>query len=509
MENGESNAAFALGRFDQYLYPFWRADLEAGRSRGELLELAACVWVKLNEFGDLGFASKVLNLTIGGSDADGGDCVNDLSYACLELMEWFQSTTPSLSVRWHPGIDREFFRRALKLATLGCGQPAIYGDPAAKGAMESAGVAQADAAGVVPGGCVELGLQGCCNPWVGNFFNLPKCLELALHEGVDPQTGERVGPATGAPATFDELLAAYDEQVAHGVALLADSENICDRLAAEYIPYPFLSALVDDCIERGRDITDGGARYNFTEDQGVGIAHVVDSLLNVRQLVYERREMTLDELVAKLDTGFADNEPLRRRLQLMRPAYGHGDGEAAELARCVVHGFFDAVERFTNPRGGPHRPGLLVWTLYHDWADRVGALPDGRRRGDALVSSIGPRAEARPDSPTSVLRDVTAFDHWHCAGGLTLNLRFDRKSVSSEDGIEALANLLRTYFERGGMQAQINVIDSDLLRSAQAEPQTHADLVVRVSGFAARFIDLDPRMQDEIIEREELTATST
>lgn len=505
MEEGESTAAFALGRFDQYLFPFWSRDLAARCARDALMELVTCFWVKLNEFSGL----QVLNLTIGGSDADGNDCVNDLSFACLEIMEEMRTQAPSLSVRWHPGIDREFYRRALRLATSGIGQPAFYNDPAAKKAMEHSGVSPRDAADVVPGGCVELGVQGCCYPWVGNFFNLAKCLELALHDGKEPRTGQQIGPATGAPQdmdTFDTLLDAYQKQVDHAIALMARSDNTTDRLAAEHNPYPFLSSLVGDCIERAKDITAGGARYNFTEVQGVGVPHVVDSLLNVRRIVYENREMDLAVLLAKADAGFEGDEPLRRRLQLMRPAYGDGTEETSALARRVAHGFFDAVDRSVNPRGGPHRPGLLVWTLYDIWANCVGPLPDGRRRGEALASSIGPRGEAPIESPTSIIRDATSFDHWRCAGSLTLNLRFDKSSVKGEDGLAALEALMRVYFDQGGLQAQINVVDGELLRAAKADPKAYAGLVVRVSGFAARFVTLCERMQDEIIARTELSA---
>jgi formate C-acetyltransferase len=287
---------------------------------------------------------------------------------------------------------------------------------------------------------------------------------------------------------------------------MAHSDNTTDRLAAENNPYPFLSTLVGDCIERGRDVTAGGARYNLTEVQGVGIADVVDSLLNVRRLVYDRGEMSLSDLVAVLDAEFAGEERLRQHLRSLRPAYGDGSEEAAALARRVVTGFFDAVDRSTNPRGGPHRPGLLVWTLYNDWAETVGALPDGRRRGEALASSIGPRPDLRVDSPTSIIRDATAFDHWRCAGALALNLRFDARSVRGTEGLDALRALIEGYFERGGMQVQINVVDGNTLRQAQASPESYADLLVRVSGFVARFVDLTPRMQDEIIERTELPA---
>ena len=503
IEEGEGTAAFALGRFDQYLLPFWQADLDAGQPREALMEQVALFWAKLNEFSGL----QVLNLTIGGSDRDGQDAVNDLSYACLELMGHVRSEIPSLSVRWHPGIDPEFFRRATKLSVAGIGQPAFYGDTAAIKAMTHAGVEPGDATDVVPGGCVELGVQGCCYPWVGNFFNLPKCLELALHNGVDPESGEKVGPATGEPDdlnSFAKLLDAYESQVRFVMDLMAHSENTTDRLEAEYNPYPFLSSLVGDCIERGKDITAGGARYNFTEVQGIGIAHVVDSLLNVQRLVFERRDVTLEDLAAKLGTNFQDDEPLRRRLAGMRPAYGDHSPETSELARRVVHGFFDAVERYTNPRGGTFRPGLLVWTLYNLWADRVGALPDGRRRGDALVSSIGPRLDVAIDTPTSIVRDVTAFDHFRCAGALTLNLRFDASLPESDEGLDAIRRLMEVYFDKGGMQLQVNAVDSDLLRNAQADPSQFPGLLVRVSGFSARFVTLDPRMQDEIIARAEL-----
>ncbi len=505
VENSESTGAFALGRFDQYLWPYWKADRETGISRDALAELVASFWVKLNEFTGL----QVLNLTIGGSNRDGGDAVNELSFACLELMDEFRSPVPSLSVRWHPAIDRDFFHRAVELSTLGLGQPGIFGDPACIKAMTNAGVAQQDAVDVVPGGCVELGVQGCCHPWVGNFFNLPKCLELALHNGIDPLTGRQVGSASGAPAalrTFDALLEAYESQVSRLVELMVRSDNTTDSLAGQYAQAPFLSSILGDCIERGMDMSQGGARYNFTEIQAIGIAHVVDSLLNVRRLVYEGREMTLDELVGRLDRGFEGDEALRRKLMRMRPAYGEHSAETAELARRVTHGFFDCCEQFTNPRGGTFRPGLLVWTLYDDWAESVGALPDGRRRGEAMVSSIAPRDQAGISTPTSIILDATAFDHFHCAGGLTLNLRFDAALARSRQGVYAILSLMETYFSLGGMQIQVNVVDSRLLRDAQDHPEAHAGLLVRVSGFSAHFVDISRRMQDELIARVELNA---
>ena len=505
VEEGESTAAFALGRFDQYCRPYWEADLERGVSREDLCELIGCFWVKLNEFSGL----QVLNLTIGGTDLDGGDAVNDVSYACLELMSEMRTATPSLSVRYHPGIDATFFRRAVALGAEGIGQPAFYGDASAIKSMVSAGVDPKDAVDVVPGGCVELGIQGCCYPWVGNFLNMPKCLDLALHNGHDSLTGLQIGPETGTSTeldTFAKLLDAYHTQMGAMMDLMAHAENSCDCYAGRYRPYLFLSAIVDDCAELGIDITCGGARYNFTEVQGVGVAHVVDSLLNIRKLVYEDREMALPALMVTLDANFEGNEPVRRRLQRMRPCYGDGSPDAADMAREVVHGFYDRVERYTNPRGGEFRPGLLVWTLYDHWRDTIGALPDGYRPGDPLVSGIAPREAAGIGSPTSILRGVTAFDHSRCVGGLTMNMRFDGPTMRTDAGLTALAQLTRVYFDRGGMQIQFNVIDSDLLREAQASPEEYAGLVVRVSGFSARFVEMSRVIQDEIIARSEMEA---
>lgn len=507
IENGESTGAFAVGRFDQYLWPFWEADRASGIPREILVEQVGCFWVKLNEFAPCGLAAAVLNMTLGGSLADGCDATNDLSFACLELMHDFRSVTPSLSVRWHARINPEFLRAAVALAAEGFGQPAFYGDPGIIRAMENAGVAPEDAVNAVPGGCVELGIQGCCHPWVGNFFNLAKCLELALFNGVDPRTGVQLGPETGSVSELDsfaKLFAAYEAQVACFLELMAHSDITTDTLAGEHSPHPFLSTIVDDCIERGVDIARGGARYNFTEVQGVGVAHVVDSLLNVRRLVYESGEISLEALLAALRRNFQGDEPLRQRLRGQRPAYGDNTAETAAMARDAVHVFFSHCEGRPNPRGGTFRPGLLVWTLHTGWAHAVGALPDGRRAGETLTSSIGPRLDLGAGSPTAVIGDVTAFEHYRCSGGLTLNLRFDPVCLHSREGLSAVISLLETYFSRGGLQLQMNVIDSALLRDAREHPGNHPGLLVRVSGFCARFGDLSPAMQDEIIARAEL-----
>ena len=501
LELGRSHGAYGLGRIDQALCPFYERDVAAGDISPEAAEeLLACLFVKLDA---IERHLSVIAMTIGGTDGGGRDACNEVTRLVLRAAGRTRLPCLNISFRWHPGVDPATWRLALETVAAGGAQPAFYGDAVVRASVEHAGVSPADAVDALPVGCVELSVQGKTNPWVGNFFNLAKCLELAVHGGRDPASGTQIGPVTAVPDSFEALLTAYKRQTRHFLELMIDSDNKHDTLEMTWRPLPFVSALIDDCLATGKHLTGGGARYNFTEVQGVGIADVADSLMAVRRHVFGEDAVTWDELVAALRDNFEGHEPLRQRLRTRTTHYGTDEAEADALAREVVEHFYACVEGHRNPRGGTFHPGLLVWTLHANWADSTGALPSGRQRGEPLVSSIGPRPGCDREGPTAVIKSATAFDHVPCVGGLTLNLSLDTASLLTGEGLDRLGDLLATYFERGGMQVQLNAISREQLLEAQAHPDTSPPLVVRVTGFSADFLTLGKTIQDEIIRRTE------
>ena len=499
-EISRSHGAYGLGRIDQALGPLYERDIGEGRIAPDAAEeLLACLFVQLDAIQS---GLSVIAMTIGGADLDGRDVCNEVTRLVLRAAARTRMPCLNVSFRWHPKVDAASWRLALETAAAGGAQPAFYSDAVIRAAVERAGVSREDAVDALPVGCVELSVQGRTNPWVGNFFNLAKCLELALHGGCDPVSEQQVGPPTPPPRTFDELLAAYKSTVRHFLELMIDSENRHDAIEMTWRPQPFVSSLLDDCLASGKHLTAGGARYNFTELQGVGIANVVDSLLAVRRHV-PGGGVAWEELLAALRDDFEGREPLRQRLRSRTPHYGSDEPEADALAREVVHHFYACVEGHRNPRGGTFHPGLLVWTLHDHWAGSTGALPDGRRRGEPLVNSIGPTPGFDRGGPTAVVKSATAFDHAPCVGGLTLNLSLHAAALATDEGLGRLGELLVTYFERGGMQVQLNAVSRQQLREAQAHPDTSPPIVVRVTGFSADFLTLSRTMQDEIIRRTE------
>jgi formate C-acetyltransferase len=501
LELSRSHGAYGLGRIDQALGPFYDRDAADGRITAEAAEeLLACLFVKLDGIQD---HLSVIAMTIGGAGADGHDACNEVTRLVLRAAARTRAPCLNISFRWHRGVDPETWRLALDTAAAGGAQPAFYSDAVVRASVRHARVSAADAVDALPVGCVELSVQGKTNPWVGNFFNLAKCLELALHGGRDPAHGDQVGPATPPPASFEALLAAYKRHVRHLVELMIDSENKHDAIEMDWRPLPFVSALVADCLASGQHLTAGGARYNFTEVQGVGIANVVDSLMAVKRHVFDQGTGPWDDLLSALRENFDGHEPLRQCLRSRTSHYGTDDPEADALARDVVDHFYACVEGHRNPRGGTVHPGLLVWTLHAEWADATGALPDGRRRGEPLVNSIGPTPGFDRAGPTAVIKSATALDHVPCVGGLTLNLSIHAAGLRTDEGIDRLSELVTTYFERGGMQVQLNAVRREQLLAAQAHPETSPPILVRVTGFSADFLTLSPPIQDEIIRRTE------
>ncbi len=496
-EEGESHAAFAPGRFDQYVYPYYKNSIESGEiTKADAAELIDCLWIKFNEIG----SELPETITLGGTRVDGTGGDNELTLLCMDSTERLMLVNPSLMLRYHDDTPVPVMDRACKLIKTGIGFPQLYNDDLMYRAMLYAGATEADARDAVPGGCVELSIAGKTNPWVGNFFNLPKCLLLALNNGIDPTSGDCIGLQTGGE-DFNDIMNSYKRQVAYFMELMAASENSHDVAQAEVTPFPFLSSLVSDCIKNGLDITEGGARYDFTEVQGVGIANVADSLAAIKKLVFQEGRISLNELVTAMRENFENRESLRQMLLNDAPKYGNNEPFVDEIAKEVVYNFYEEVQKYTNPRGGKFIPGLLTWTLAEGFGTATGATPDGRKNGEVFSDSIGAAQGRDIEGPTASIKSVTQIDYTPVVGGLSFNLKFTPTVLSTEDSVHKLQSLIRTYFKLGGMQIQINVVDKEMLLEAQRIPEKYRNLIVRVSGWSARFTTLSKALQDDIISR--------
>jgi len=500
-EEGESHAAFAPGRFDQYVYPYYKNSIESGElTKSEAAELIDCLWIKFNEIGN----EIPQTMTLGGTKRDGTIGDNELTILCMDSTERLKVLNPSLVLRYHDNTPQPVMDRACKLLKTGIGFPQFYNDELMYRSMLYAGATEEDARDAVPGGCVELSIQGKTNPWVGNFFNLPKCFLLALNNGIDPLSGKQIGLQTGdidSFKTFEDVMNAYKCQVAYFMELMAASENSHDIAQAEVTPFPFLSSIVSDCIKKGMDITSGGARYNFTEVQGVGIANTADSLAAIKKFVFQEKIITLKELVKTLNENFENNESLRQRLVNDVPKYGNNEPFVDDIAKEVVYNFYEEVEKYDNPRGGKFLPGLLTWTLAEGFGSITGATPDGRKSGDVFSDSIGAAQGRDIQGPTALIESITEIDYTPVVGGLSFNMKFSPTVLISEDSMDKFQSLIDTYFKLDGMQTQINVVDRQTLLDAQSSPEKYRNLIVRVSGWSARFVTLSKALQNDIILR--------
>jgi len=501
-EEGQSHAAFAPGRFDQYVYACYKKSIESGEiTEASAAELIDCLWIKFNEIG----SELPQTITLGGTQRDGTGGENELTLLCMDATERLMLVNPSLMLRYHDGTPTPVMDRACKLIKTGIGFPQLYNDDLMYRAMLYAGATEEDARDAVPGGCVELSIEGKTNPWVGNFFNIPKCLLLALNGGIDPTSGVRIGLQTGdfvdTFKTFGDVISNYKRQVAYFMELMAASENSHDVAQAEVTPFPFLSSLVSDCIENGLDITSGGARYDFTEVQGVGIANVADSLAAIKKVVFQEKRISLSELVTAMRENFEHREDLRQMLLNDAPKYGNNEPFVDEIAKEVVYNFYEEVQKYTNPRRGQFIPGLLTWTLAEGFGSATGATPDGRKNGEVFSDSIGASQGRDIEGPTALIESVTKIDYTPVVGGLSFNIKFTPTVFSTGDAVRKLQSLIRTYFELSGMQIQINVVDKDTLLDAQRFPERYRNLIVRVSGWSARFTTLSKALQDDIISR--------
>jgi len=511
--NGHS---ISPGRFDQYLWRFYAADAAAGRLDGaRAQELLDCLWLKFNDIlklrdltGAIGFGGYPMfqNLIVGGQQADGSDATNALSYHCLDATRRIRLPQPSLSVRIHRGTPAAFFRAAADLAREGLGFPAFFNDEAVIPVLQNMGVPAAEAWDYAEVGCVEPQAPGKTNGFYpAGFLNLGKVLNLALNRGT--ATGALlVCPEAGVSTfhSYREVYEAWEAQLDHAVQLMVTGITILDELHGALAPNPFVSLVVEDCLARASAYEAGGARYNYTGPNAVGLANVADALMAVKRLVFEDKAVGMEELLAALATDFAGREDLRLLLLNRAPKYGNDEDEVDLLARELGRDILQRFKRYRNPRGGKFEPGLQSISAHALFREAVAATPDGRTARMLLADGgISPAQGRDRIGPTAVLRSAAKLDHLESSNGTLLNLKLSPSAVAGETGLDNLVALVRSYFQLGGQHVQFNVVSGAQLREAQAHPEEHRDLVVRVAGFSVLFTSIDAVLQEDIIQRTE------
>ncbi len=502
-------------RFDQYIYPYYKQDVTSGKiTREKAQELLDCLWVKFNDVNKVrdegstkafGGYPMFQNLIVGGQTADGVDATNELSFMCLEATAHTKLPQPSISIRvWNKTPD-SLLLKACEVTRLGLGMPAYYNDEVIIPALVSRGVTLRDARDYGIIGCVEPQKGGKTEGWHdAAFFNIAKVLEITINNGM--ANGKQLGPQTGeftSFKSFEEFMDAYRKQMEYFVSLLINADNSVDLAHGERAPLPFLSSMVEDCIGKGKSLQEGGAHYNFTGPQGVGVANVGDSLAAIKKLVFDEKVITLNELKSALDSNFADKEDLRQMLLNRAPKFGNDMDEVDNLAREGALIYCREVEKYLNPRGGQFQPGLYPVSANVPMGAGTGATPDGRLEGTPLADGVSPVSGRDSAGPTAAVNSVSKLDHHIASNGTLFNQKFHPSALEGESGLQNLAALVRSYFDQKGLHVQFNVVSREKLLDAQKNPDKYRDLVVRVAGYSAHFTSLDKTIQDDIIARTE------
>jgi pyruvate-formate lyase len=398
---------------------------------------------------------------------------------------------PSTMVQVSRQSPDRFLKRAVEVIETGFGQPSVFNTDAIVQELVLQGKSVEDARCGGASGCVETGAFGKEAYILTGYFNLAKILELALKNG-----------GAVAFSSFDELFEEFSKKVNLFVDIKIEGNNVIEKLYAKHLPVPFLSILIDDCIENGKDYHDGGARYNTSYIQGVGLGSVTDSLTSIKFNVFDERNISMAELLAALDDNFVGHEELRHRLLEKTPKYGNDDDYADDVMKRIFEMYHKAVDGRPNARGGVHRINLLPTTVHVYFGSVIGALPDGRKAGRPLSEGVSPVQGADRNGPTSVLKSAGKIDHLR-TGGTLLNQKFTPQLLAGDIGKKKFAALIRTYFRMNGHHIQFNIVTAETLRKAQHEPEKYRDLIVRVAGYSDYFVNLTSELQDEIIKRTE------
>ncbi len=558
-----SGHSISPGRFDQYMYPYYKKDIDEGTLTREFAqELIDCIWVKLNDLNKCrdadsakGFAGYSLfqNLIVGGQDEYGRDVTNDLSFMCIDASMHVFLPMPSLSIRVWNGTPHELMLRAAELTRTGIGLPAYYNDEVIIPSLMSRGLTLEEARTYNIIGCVEPQKAGKTNGWHdAAFFNMCRPLEMVFSNGVD--CGQQIGPATGDVEkmdTFEEFFEAYKQQMNYFIELLVNADNSIDQAHMDRMPLPYLASMVDDCIARGKTCEQGGCVYNFTGPQGFGIANVADSLYAIKKLVYEEKKITMAELKKALMFNYgkevnglvvaqiagklarelaeqgitpdaktlaeaslqviqasvtdSDRKRFDEILELIDqvPKFGNDDDEVDLFAREVAYTYTKPLLQYKNPRGGQFQAGLYPVSANVPLGAQTGATPDGRLAGVPVADGVSPSAGKDVHGPTAAANSVSKLDHGIASNGTLFNQKFHPSALSGDEGLDNFVHLIRTYFDKKGSHMQFNVVSRETLLDAQKHPENYKHLVVRVAGYSALFTTLSKSLQDDIIRRTE------
>ena len=509
--------AFSPGHLDQHLGPYFEKGLDDGTlTRDSAKELLEALFVKFNNHpappkvgvtaAESGTYTDFANITLGGVGAGGTDGSNEVTYLLLDVIEEMHLLQPSTNLLLSDVTPDAVLARALEVIRRGFGFPSLFNNEMVVEQQLRVGKTVEDARAGGCSGCVETGAFGKESCGLTGYFNLPKILELTLHDGIDPRTGDRLLPSIGADAgtfeDFDSLFTAFEQHLSNAVEVKLEGNGIIERIYARSMPAPFLSVLVDDCISNGRDYNSGGARYNNRYVQMVGIGTITDSLSAIKSLVFEDESLSLERLLAILDRDFEGDEPLRQRLVNRTPRWGNDDDRADALMSRVFTAAVSMVDGQPSLTGGKYRVQMLPTTCHVYFGAVTGATPDGRRAGKPLSEGISPVQGSDRLGPTAVLRSAAKMDH-RLTGGTLLNMKLTPALIEGAEGIEDISRLVRGYFRLGGHHLQFNVVKAEVLRAAKADPEEWRDLIVRVAGYSDYFCDLSVELQNEIIDRTE------
>ena len=510
--------SFNPGRLDQSLYPLYKKQLEEGTvTQEEVYEMLQSFWVKFNNHPSppkVGVTAEESNtytdfclINVGGVKEDGSDGVNEMSYILLDVIREMRLLQPSSMIQVSKKNPDRFIRAAVEIIKTGFGQPSVFNTDALVQEMLRAGKDVRDARNGGCSGCVETGAFGTEAYILTGYFNLPKILELTLNDGFDKRTGKQIGLKTGTATdyrTYEELFAAYKAQVQHFMRIKLTGNNIIERIFMKYMPVPFLSVLIEDCIRNGKDYMCGGARYNSSYVQGVGLGSITDMLTALRYHVYDKKTIAMETMEKALANDFKGFEELQYQLVYHTPKYGNDDDYADEQEVQVFDMYYDVLSGHKSPRGADYRVNMLPTTCHVYFGKVTGATPDGRNAWKVLSEGISPVQGADTNGPSAVIRSAAKIDHIK-TGGTLLNQKFTPSLLSTEEGCNNLVHLIRAYFRMDGHHIQFNVVDADTLREAQKHPEDYRDLIVRVAGYSDYFNDLGEDLQNEIICRTEQT----